>query len=80
MRDEIQITLLRHGRSRADDEEVHEGMYDSPLTEVGRSQALARAQEYLSRKFSFDKIISSPLQRAQETAIIIARSLALKWG
>ncbi|HSO12621.1 MAG TPA: phosphoglycerate mutase family protein [Anaerolineales bacterium] len=29
---------MRHGRSRADDEGVHEGRYDSPLTEIGRSQ------------------------------------------
>ena len=31
----IDITLMRHGRSRADDEMVHEGRYDSPLTDVG---------------------------------------------
>ena len=27
---------MRHGRSRADDEMVHEGRYDSPLTDIGR--------------------------------------------
>lgn len=37
MSNEIHLTLLRHGRSRADDEEVHEGRYDSPLTEAGRT-------------------------------------------
>lgn len=75
MNAEIYLTLLRHGRSRADDEEVHEGRYDSPLTDLGRSQAQARAQEFLSRKFRFDKIVSSTLQRAHETAAIIAQSL-----
>ncbi len=37
------ITWLRHGRSSGDDEGVHEGRYDAPLTEVGRAQATARA-------------------------------------
>jgi len=75
MTDEIQVTFLRHGRSRADDEKVHEGRYDSPLTEVGRSQAHTRAQDFISRNFHFDKIVSSTLQRAHETAIIIGQLL-----
>ncbi|HXF85375.1 MAG TPA: histidine phosphatase family protein [Anaerolineales bacterium] len=75
MKDEIHIIFMRHGRSRADDEGVHEGRYDSPLTEVGRSQAYTRAQEFLSLYFQFDKIISSPLQRAYGTAIIISQLL-----
>ena len=40
----IHITLMRHGRSRADDEMVHEGSYDSPLTDVGRAQVRSRAE------------------------------------
>lgn len=31
----IELTLLRYGRSAADDKKVHEGRYDSPLTAVG---------------------------------------------
>ena len=75
MKEEIHVTFLRHGRSRADDEEVHEGRYDSPLTDIGRSQVQARAQEFLSRNFQFDKIVSSTLQRAHETAKIIGQLL-----
>ena len=41
-----QITLMRHGRSRADDETVHEGRYDSPLTNVGKAQVHSRAEEW----------------------------------
>lgn len=33
------LTLLRHGRSAADDEKRFEGRYDSPLTDIGRAQA-----------------------------------------
>jgi 2,3-bisphosphoglycerate-dependent phosphoglycerate mutase len=71
----ITITFLRHGRSRADDEEVHEGRYDSPLTDIGRAQAHARAQVFLTRNIGFDQIISSPLQRAFETASMIGHML-----
>jgi len=75
MEEEIYITFLRHGRSRADDEEVHEGRYDSPLTNIGRTQAQARAQEFLSRNVHFHRIVSSTLQRAHETAKIIGQLL-----
>lgn len=75
MSNEIHLTLLRHGHSRADDEEVHEGRYDSPLTEAGRSQVQTRAEEFLARTFHFDRIISSTLIRAYETARIIGQAL-----
>jgi 2,3-bisphosphoglycerate-dependent phosphoglycerate mutase len=73
--EETNITFLRHGRSRADDEKVHEGRYDSPLTDMGRAQAHARAKEFLSRNFHFDSIVASTLQRAYETAKIIGELL-----
>lgn len=68
---------MRHGRSRADDEGVHEGRYDSPLTETGRAQALARAQDWLAQNTSFGCIISSTLRRATETAEIIGKILGI---
>ena len=77
MADEIEITFLRHGRSRADDEGAHEGRYDSPLTEVGRAQAEKRGQDFLTRGLNYKLIIASPLQRAQETAKILAKYLNL---
>lgn len=72
---EIDITFLRQGRSHADDEGVHEGRYDSPLTEVGRDQDEKRGQDFLKCGFNCRLIIASPLQRAQETAKIIAKYL-----
>jgi 2,3-bisphosphoglycerate-dependent phosphoglycerate mutase len=71
MENEILITFLRHGRSRADDEGVHEGRYDSPLTEVGRAQAERRAQLWMEEDRGFDLVISSPLKRAFATAQIV---------
>jgi broad specificity phosphatase PhoE len=75
MENKIHVTFLRHARSRADDENVHEGRYDSPLTDVGRAQVQARAQDFLERKFQFDRIVASTLQRAHETAKIIGQAL-----
>lgn len=67
----IEITLLRHGRSLADDENKYEGRYDSPLTDLGRSQAQHRAQEWTQEKRIFDVAIASTLCRARETAEIV---------
>lgn len=74
-KDTITIVLLRHGRSRADDEKVHEGWYDSPLTGTGIAQVESRAEDLLERGHRFDRIIASPFQRAAATARIIAERL-----
>ncbi|WP_104991687.1 histidine phosphatase family protein [Deinococcus sp. NW-56] len=73
----FRLTLLRHGRSRADDENVHEGRYDSPLTEVGRAQARALAAHWQAHPPGFDRAYASTLVRAHETAQIVTRPLAL---
>ena len=71
----IDITLLRHGRSRADDERVHEGRYDSPLTAVGRAQVRSRAEEWKRIGVTFDLIFASTLVRAAESAQIVGETL-----
>ena len=71
----IDITLMRHGRSRADDERVHEGRYDSPLTDVGRAQVRSRAEEWKRSGVTFDLIFASTLVRAAETAQIVGEAL-----
>ena len=78
MSSDIEITFMRHGRSRADDENVIEGRYDSPLTEIGREQAQARAEELKAKGLAFDVIIASSLVRAAETAEIIGGILGVK--
>jgi 2,3-bisphosphoglycerate-dependent phosphoglycerate mutase len=73
----IFVTFMRHGRSLADDEEVHEGRYDSPLTDVGRDQVRKRAQAWLESEVRFDLIITSTLMRACESAQIIGDVLGI---
>ena len=75
MGDTLQITLMRHGRSRADDEMVHEGRYDSPLTDVGEAQVRSRAEEWKRCGVKFDLIIASPLVRAAGSALIVGEVL-----
>ncbi|MCP4176832.1 MAG: histidine phosphatase family protein [bacterium] len=72
-----ELFLLRHGRSLADDENKFEGRYDSPLTDIGKEQA-KNTSEYFDRiKIKFDRILTSPLIRAKETAEIINQSRKL---
>ncbi len=77
MSSDIEITFMRHGRSRADDENVIEGRYDSPLTETGRDQARARGSELKARGMDFDALIASSLVRASETAEIVGEILGV---
>ena len=76
-REPLQLTLLRHGRSLADDEEVHEGRYDSPLVEVGKKQAHRLAIYWQENPPEFEHIVCSSLQRAHETASVIGEALEL---
>jgi 2,3-bisphosphoglycerate-dependent phosphoglycerate mutase len=75
---DLELTLLRHGRSRADDEQVHEGRYDSPLTALGIEQAERLAAWWLAHPPGFGRLVSSPLSRARQTAEILAGALKLE--
>lgn len=71
----MHIYLMRHGRSLADDEQRFEGLYDAPLTEVGKEQARKRAEFFMEHQIFFDRIIASNLRRAAETGEIVAETL-----
>ena len=68
----LTLVLTRHGLTQRSEPEQHLGQHiDISLSEAGRRQA-----EALSRRLSgvaFDRVISSSLFRAQETAEILAR-------
>ena len=63
----MRILLIRHGESEADILHVHEGRADFNLTEKGHLQARAMAK-YVSKNYKIDKIYSSTLKRAFQTA------------
>ncbi|MFG1932121.1 bifunctional RNase H/acid phosphatase [Mycobacterium sp. NPDC048908] len=68
--------LLRHGQTELSVERRYSGRGNPALTEVGRRQADAAAQ-FLAQKGGIDAVISSPLQRAYDTAATVAKALGL---
>lgn len=70
------IYFVRHGESEANERKVFAGQRDdSLLTQKGKEQAIATAKEIQTEGIKIDRIISSPLKRALETAQIIAKEL-----
>ncbi len=67
------IVLIRHGETAANRARLALGRADPPLTELGQQQAHALAVRFASS--GIDRVVSSPLQRAVETATAIATAL-----
>lgn len=69
------LLVLRHGESEGNAARILQGHFDSMLTERGREQAriTARALEALG----IERIVTSPLARARETASIVGERLGL---
>jgi len=63
----MDILVIRHGQSEADILKVIEGRADFPLTQLGNKQAVQMA-EWVNGYIKLDKIFTSPLQRARQTA------------
>jgi len=67
------ILIIRHGLSQGNLDKVICGHFDTTLTDAGREQANKTGRHLAGKKI--DKIYSSDLQRAYETASIIASQL-----
>ena len=63
----MDLLVIRHGQSEADILKVFEGRADFNLTEPGFHQAALMA-EWVKGYIKVEKILSSPLKRAQQTA------------
>lgn len=70
------LLLLRHGQTELSVGRRYSGRGNPPLTELGRTQADAAAR-YLGEQGGVSAVISSPLQRAYETAAAAAKVLGL---
>jgi broad specificity phosphatase PhoE len=64
------IYLVRHGRTDWNDQKLIQGHIDIPLNSEGKTAAKELANEL--KKIKFDKVYSSDLLRAKETAEIIS--------
>lgn len=69
------LYLLRHGQTEFNVKKLVQGRCDSPLTVLGRQQARAAAAWLKAHGVVPDKVVSSPLGRAMDTARLIACEL-----
>lgn len=69
------LYLLRHGQTEFNVKKLVQGRCDSPLTDLGRQQARAAAAWLKAHSVVPDKVVSSPLGRAMDTASLVACEL-----
>jgi broad specificity phosphatase PhoE/ribonuclease HI len=68
--------LLRHGQTELSTQRRYSGRGNPALTDVGQGQAEAAAK-YLGKRGGVSAVITSPLQRAYDTAAKAAKALGL---
>ena len=66
------IYIVRHGQTELNQRSVLQGRSNHPLNEVGREQAQSVGDAFREAGIVFDKVYTSPLDRAVETAELIA--------
>lgn len=69
------LYLLRHGQTEFNVKKLVQGRCDSPLTDLGRQQAGMAAAWLKAHNVVPDKVVSSPLGRAMDTASLVATEL-----
>ena len=72
------IYFVRHGETVWNREKRIAGSTDVALTEKGREEAEERGKELEKLGLKVDRIYSSPLARAYNTALIIASHLKVE--
>ena len=69
------LYLLRHGQTEFNVKKLVQGRCNSPLTDLGRQQAKMAAAWLKAHDVVPDKVVSSPLGRAMDTASLVAAEL-----
>lgn len=69
------IYFVRHGESEMNTQNLWTGRTDTPLTARGHEQAQKVGLAIKNAALQFDTIVSSPLQRARDTAGHIAQAI-----
>ena len=65
------LYIIRHGQTELNSRHVLQGRSDHPLNEAGIQQAREAARRLQSLGIRFDRVYSSPLIRAVQTAEIV---------
>lgn len=71
------LYLMRHGQTEFNVQKLVQGRCNSPLTALGREQAVAAAAWLKRHDVHPDRVIASPLGRATETARIVSDALGI---
>lgn len=66
------IYIIRHGQTDQNVAHRIQGQAEFPMNETGEAQAAAARDELAARGIAFDRVYSSPLTRALDTARIVA--------
>lgn len=70
------LYIIRHGQTELNNKNLMQGRSDHPLNEAGAAQADEAAARFKSLGISIDKVYSSPLIRAVQTAARIVPGAA----
>lgn len=73
----MRLILVRHGQSEGNAAGIAQGHLDYGLSELGRRQSEATARRL--RGETVDRLVSSPLIRAADTAAVLGAHLGLDW-
>ncbi len=66
------IYIVRHGQTALNKSRALQGRSDNPLNDAGRQQAREAGEWIKERGITFDRVYSSPLVRAVETAALVS--------
>lgn len=69
--------LIRHGRTAQHREKIFMGQYDPPLDDIGIEQAIKASVQLKAHSPDIDKIYTSDLRRATQTAELIGQRLGI---
>ncbi len=72
------IYIVRHGQTEQNLNKRMQGRSDFPLTELGREQAASVGDAFREAGIVFDKVYTSPLGRAVETARLVAGDVPIE--
>lgn len=65
------LILIRHGQTDMNKDRLYYGRLDVPINETGKEQAENTRKNLVELEIDYDKIYSSPMKRAYETAEIV---------
>ncbi|MCR5452613.1 MAG: histidine phosphatase family protein [Lachnospiraceae bacterium] len=73
----MKIFLLRHGTTEWNSKHKIQGVTDISLDEIGKKMAHETNSALFLREIGFDRVYSSPLKRARDTAAIVAPGIEI---